>query len=49
MIAKPSEITPYTAYLLSEVAAEVGLPTGVLNIIHGLGSKAGDAIVKHLI
>ena len=47
VIAKPSEITPYTAYLLSEVAAEVGLPAGVLNIIHGLGSKAGDAIVQH--
>lgn len=47
VVAKPSEITPYTAFLLSEVAAEVGLPSGVLNIIHGLGSKAGDAIVKH--
>tara|TARA_B100001057_G_scaffold133730_2_gene133149 strand:+ start:1771 stop:3213 length:1443 start_codon:yes stop_codon:yes gene_type:complete len=47
VVAKPSEITPYTAYLLSEVAAEVGLPPGVLNIVHGLGSKAGDAIVKH--
>ena len=47
VVAKPSEITPYTAYLLSEVAAEIGLPPGVLNIVHGLGSTAGDAIVKH--
>ena len=47
VIAKPSEITPYTAYLLSEVAAEIGMPPGVLNIVHGLGSNAGDAIVKH--
>ncbi|MDG2152662.1 MAG: aldehyde dehydrogenase, partial [Crocinitomicaceae bacterium] len=46
-IAKPSEVTPYTAYLLSEVAQEIGLPAGVLNIIHGTGPSAGDAIVKH--
>ena len=47
VIAKPSEVTPYTAYLLSEVAQEIGLPPGVLNIIHGTGPSAGDAIVKH--
>jgi aminomuconate-semialdehyde/2-hydroxymuconate-6-semialdehyde dehydrogenase len=47
VIAKPSEITPYTAYLLGEVAVEAGLPAGVLNILHGLGSSVGDAIVKH--
>ncbi|MGV3612936.1 MAG: aldehyde dehydrogenase [Fluviicola sp.] len=47
VIAKPSEITPYTAYLLSEVVKESGMPAGVLNIIHGLGQFAGDAIVKH--
>ena len=47
VIAKPSEVTPYTAYLLSEVAQEIGLPPGVLNIIHGNGASAGDAIVKH--
>lgn len=47
VIAKPSEITPYTAFLLGKVAQEAGLPAGVLNIIHGTGTKAGDAIVKH--
>ena len=47
VIAKPSEVTPYTAYLLSEVAQEIGLPPGVLNIVHGKGGSAGDAIVKH--
>lgn len=47
VIAKPSEVTPYTAYLLGEVAKEAGLPAGVLNILHGLGSTVGDAIVKH--
>jgi aminomuconate-semialdehyde/2-hydroxymuconate-6-semialdehyde dehydrogenase len=47
VVAKPSEITPYTAYLLSEVVKESGMPAGVLNIVHGLGQNAGDAIVKH--
>lgn len=47
VIAKPSEITPYTAYLLGKVAKEAGIPDGVLNILHGLGHKVGDAIVKH--
>ena len=47
MIAKPSEVTPYTAYLLGEVAKEAGMPDGVLNILHGEGGSAGDAIVKH--
>jgi aminomuconate-semialdehyde/2-hydroxymuconate-6-semialdehyde dehydrogenase len=47
VIAKPSEVTPYTAYLLCEVAKEAGLPAGVLNILHGEGGSAGDAIVKH--
>ncbi len=47
VIAKPSEVTPYTAYLLGEVIKESGMPDGVLNIVHGLGHKAGDAIVKH--
>ena len=47
VIAKPSEVTPYTAYLLSTVLEEAGVPPGVLNIVHGLGAKSGDAIVKH--
>jgi len=47
VVAKPSEITPYTAYLLGEVIKESGMPAGVLNIVHGTGQHAGDAIVKH--
>ncbi|MBS1617110.1 MAG: aldehyde dehydrogenase [Bacteroidetes bacterium] len=47
VVAKPSEITPYTAYLLSQVCIEAGLPAGVLNIIHGLGGKTGQAIIEH--
>lgn len=47
VVAKPSEVTPMTAYLLSKLCDEVGLPKGVLNIVHGLGGKAGNAIVGH--
>lgn len=47
VVAKPSEITPMTAYLLSELAIEAGIPAGVLNIVHGLGTKVGSAIVAH--
>ena len=47
VVAKPSELTPMTAFLLSKACQEAGLPPGVLNIVHGLGSKAGQAIVEH--
>jgi len=47
VVAKPSEITPMTAYLLSKLCIEAKLPKGVLNIVHGLGAKAGSAIVAH--
>ncbi len=47
VVAKPSEVTPMTAYLLSELCIEAGLPAGVLNIVHGLGGKVGNAIVSH--
>lgn len=47
VVAKPSEITPMTAYLLSELCIEAGLPAGVLNIVHGLGPKVGAAITEH--
>jgi aminomuconate-semialdehyde/2-hydroxymuconate-6-semialdehyde dehydrogenase len=47
VVAKPSEITPMTAYLLSELCIEAGLPKGVLNIVHGYGHKVGAAITAH--
>lgn len=47
VIAKPSEITPVTAFLLSEACTEAGLPEGVLNIVHGYGHKVGKAITAH--
>ena len=47
VVAKPSEVTPMTAYLLGEICTKAGLPKGVLNIVHGLGTTTGQAIVEH--
>ena len=47
VIAKPSEVTPVSAFLLGKICKEAGLPDGVLNILHGTGSSCGEAIVKH--
>ncbi|MGA9851366.1 MAG: aldehyde dehydrogenase [Gammaproteobacteria bacterium] len=47
IVAKPSEITPMTAYMFSELCVEAGLPAGVLNVVHGLGPKAGTVLVEH--
>ena len=47
VVAKPSEITPMTAFLFSEICIEAGLPKGVLNIVHGYGPKVGAPITEH--
>jgi len=47
VIAKPSEVTPMTAYLFSELCIEAGMPAGVLNIVHGNGATTGDAMLTH--
>lgn len=48
VVVKPSEETPGTATLLAEVMAEVGIPNGVYNLVHGFGpGSAGEAITKH--
>ena len=47
VIAKPSEVTPMSAWMLGELAAGIGFPPGVLNIVQGRGDEVGQAIVKH--
>jgi len=47
VVGKPSEVTPLTAFLLGDICNKAGLPPGVLNIVHGLGPTAGEAIVRH--
>lgn len=47
VVAKPSEMTPMTAYLMTQLLNEVGFPKGVLNIVHGRGAKAGSFLVSH--
>jgi aldehyde dehydrogenase (NAD+) len=47
VILKPASQTPLTALALAEIAVEVGLPPGVLNVITGPGSTVGRAIVEH--
>lgn len=47
VVAKPSEVTPWTATLLGELAASIGFPVGVLNIVHGIGADVGERLVTH--
>jgi aminomuconate-semialdehyde/2-hydroxymuconate-6-semialdehyde dehydrogenase len=47
VVGKPSEITPATATMFAELCSEVGLPPGVLNVVHGTGSEVGEAICTH--
>jgi len=47
VIAKPSEVTPMTAYLLSKLCIEAGLPPGVFKILHGSGGQTGNALIGH--
>ncbi len=47
VVAKPSEMTPMTAFLLGEICTQAGLPKGVLNIVHGQGNLTGETLVTH--
>lgn len=47
VVAKPSEVTPVSAWMLGELARDIGFPAGVLNIVQGLGSTVGKALVEH--
>ena len=46
VVAKPSEVTPVTATMLAELATDIGLPAGVLNVVHGRGPEVGEALVR---
>ena len=47
VVAKPSEVTPVSAWMIGELAREIGFPAGVFNIVQGLGAVAGKALVEH--
>lgn len=47
VVAKPSEVTPATAWLMSQLLEESGIPAGVVNLVHGLGGKVGSALSRH--
>ncbi len=47
IIAKPSEITPLTAHRFGQILCEIGLPAGVVNIVHGYGPEIGQSLVEH--
>ncbi len=47
VVAKPSEVTPATATAFARLATRVGLPKGVLNVVHGEGAVVGEALVRH--
>ena len=47
VVAKPSEVTPLTATMLGQLAAEIGFPKGALNIVHGLGADAGEPLATN--
>ena len=47
VIAKPSEISPLTAYKLAKILEKINFPKGVINIVHGEGNRVGSEIVRH--
>ena len=47
VVGKPSEVTPVTAWMLGELAREIGFPAGVFNIVQGRGAVVGQALVDH--
>jgi acyl-CoA reductase-like NAD-dependent aldehyde dehydrogenase len=47
VVLKPSELTPFTCLMLGDLAAEAGVPRGVLNVVPGLGPVAGKRLAEH--
>jgi len=48
MVIKPSEMTPLTTFKLAEHCLEAGVPEGVVNVVTGYGSTAGEALARHM-
>ena len=47
VVGKPSEYSPISAHILTHICDKIGLPSGVLNIIHGKGETVGESIVSN--
>ena len=47
IVIKPSEVTPLATLRLAELAVDAGIPSGVINVVNGLGAEAGQALVEH--
>ena len=47
VVHKPAELSPVTARILMDIAAEAGLPPGVWNLVNGIGEEAGRALTQH--
>jgi betaine-aldehyde dehydrogenase len=47
VVLKPSEVAPLTAFILAEIIDEAGLPSGVFNLVTGLGAVVGEALASH--
>jgi acyl-CoA reductase-like NAD-dependent aldehyde dehydrogenase len=47
VVLKPSEIAPSSAFMLAKAIHQAGLPAGVFNLVHGTGTKVGEALVRH--
>ena len=47
MVCKPSEMTSVTAWMLCKLMKEAGLPDGVVNVVFGIGPRAGEALINH--
>jgi acyl-CoA reductase-like NAD-dependent aldehyde dehydrogenase len=47
VVLKPSEVAPFTAFVLAEICDEIGLPAGVFNLVSGTGPVVGEAIARH--
>uniref|UniRef100_A0A8C8AM93 Aldehyde dehydrogenase 8 family member A1 n=1 Tax=Otus sunia TaxID=257818 RepID=A0A8C8AM93_9STRI len=47
VVAKPSEMTSVTAWMMCKLLEKAGVPHGVVNVVFGMGTKAGEALVCH--